>query len=364
MQIVVNILVAIVMAYVSFTNYLATEISHWLGTTPDTYLTTEYPAETAPELTPLSSDTRLIPDILLRSSAYQQAALGSLGTVRGATTVNPLEALVNIFCTFTTRDHIRTTTGTGFFVSDDGVILTNAHVAQYLLLANADQSGNAECTIRTGNPAITRYQADLLYLPPAWITKNANLINVAVPMGTGERDYALLYITASATSAPLPAHFPALGIDTEPLPLRSIGSPVVAAGYPAANLRTEGPNTVLVPQRAGTQISELYTFGSNLADVFSIRGTAVGAEGASGGPVVNASGEVIGLIVTRGDDATDGPGSLRAITLSHIDRTITQETGFSLRQNIGGNLPFRAEVFRTTMTPFLLTLLEREQQRQ
>jgi hypothetical protein len=64
------------------------------------------------------------------------------------------------------------------------------------------------------------------------------------------------------------------------------------------------------------------------------------------------------MIVTRGDDALDGPGSLRAITLSHIERTITQETGFTLTENLGGNLAYRSEIFSTTMSPFLVTILE------
>ena len=34
--------------------------------------------------------------------------------------------------------------------------------------------------------------------------------------------------------------------------------------------------------------------------------------------VYNANGEVIGIIVTRGDDSVDGAGSLRAISISHV----------------------------------------------
>lgn len=358
MQFLLDILVVIVMAYVGATNQLAQYIAAWLGE-PSVILTTE----TTTSMQPLTSQNPAIPDILLRSPAYQQASL--LGTNQGnlaSETTDPLNAIVNIFCTFTTENYIRTTTGTGFFVSFDGVILTNAHVAQYLLLSSATNNSEAECAIRIGDPAVARYRAELLYIPPAWITSNAALIDATTPMGTGERDYALLYITSTISGEPLPARFPALSINTEALPVRSIGATVHAAGYPARALRTEGPSAQLTPTKATTQISELYTFGSNLADVFSIRGTPVGAEGASGGPVVNDSGATIGLIVTRGNDATDGPGSLRAITVSHIDRTITQETGFSLRQNIGGNVPYRAEIFRLTMTPFLRAILERERQ--
>ena len=102
------------------------------------------------------------------------------------------------------------------------------------------------------------------------------------------------------------------------------------------------------------------TFGSNYADIFSIAGSNVGEQGSSGGPIVNTAGEAIGLISTKGDDVLFGTGSLRAITLSYIDRTIQEETGYTLQQNLGGNLPFRAKVFKDALVPFLRGMLERE----
>ncbi|MEN9922050.1 MAG: hypothetical protein RL097_326, partial [Candidatus Parcubacteria bacterium] len=126
----------------------------------------------------------------------------------------------------------------------------------------------------------------------------------------------------------------------------------------ATNLLLLGPSADLIPQQATTTITELYTFGSNFADVLSIQGSVVGAEGASGGPVLDQNGDVIGVIVTRGDDTIDGTGSLRAITLAHIERTLLQETGFSLAQNLSGNLSYRADIFAKTMAPFLLTILQ------
>ena len=178
------------------------------------------------------------------------------------------------------------------------------------------------------------------------------------PMGTGERDYALLYVSSTVDDSPLPAVFPALGFDTRLLPLSTRDNAVLAAGYPAEPLLRNGASADLIPRQASTTVSELYTFGSNYADVFSIRGSEVGAEGSSGGPVLNEDGNVIGMIVTRGDDTVDGPGSLRAITLSHIERTILEETNFDLTQNLSGNLKYRSEVFADTMTPFLLTILQ------
>jgi hypothetical protein len=123
----------------------------------------------------------------------------------------------------------------------------------------------------------------------------------------------------------------------------------------------QGSSVDLIPQSASTSISELYTFGSDRADVFSIRGSVVGAEGASGGPVLNDQGEVIGMISTRGDDSADGAGSLRAITLSHIHRTILEETGLGLEDSLGGNLALRSQIFEETLTPFLVRILENAQ---
>ncbi|MCU0678516.1 MAG: hypothetical protein MUF19_02960 [Candidatus Pacebacteria bacterium] len=66
------------------------------------------------------------------------------------------------------------------------------------------------------------------------------------------------------------------------------------------------------------------------------------------------------MITTRGNDAVDGVGSLRAISIDHINRTITEETNASLTQHLSGDIETRASVFATTMTPFLTDLLTDE----
>ncbi|MEZ4194847.1 MAG: serine protease [Candidatus Paceibacterota bacterium] len=351
--------------YLAFTNYLADNIIAFFDQYqhPTQFANT---VEPEPEKSkgllsalPTFFDNETIPDILLKSAEYQKAAVIA-SDVNSVYVEEPIDALVNIFCTFTTNNSIRTTTGTGFFVHSDGVIMTNAHVAQYLLLETTDLLGEADCLIRQGNPAVAEYRAELLYIPPAWVQKNASVIDAEIPTGTGERDYALLYVSESISNTPLPARFPALELDTELLPHSTKDMRVTAAGYPATDLIKNGSGTSLIPRQAETSISELYTFTSNYADVFSIRGSAVGAEGSSGGPIVNQDGKVIGMIATRGNDSVDGVGSLRAISVSHIHRTILEETGFSLSRNISGNLPYRSQVFRQTLSPFLITLLETE----
>lgn len=361
MHFVTDVFVAIIISYLSFTNTMADGLISLFPGSEKTSESSEY-ATSSKEAEPLSIlPSRIgfsIPDILLRSAEYQAAAVGETFFRQQGITTDPLEAIVNVFCTFVADDLIRTTTGTGFFIDSEGVIMTNAHVAQFLLFETTTEGGKTDCVIRSGNPATPQYYTKLLYIPPAWVQQNAKVMNDAVPMGTGERDYALLYVHSRIDNEPLPAVFPALGFDTNLLPITTRGTTATAAGYPAQDLIRNGPATDLIPQKATTKISELYTFGSNYADVISITGSQVGAEGSSGGPVLNQQGEVIGIIVTRGDDTVDGPGSLRAITLSHVERTLQQETGFSLTQNLSGNLSYRADVFGRTLSPFLLTILQ------
>lgn len=357
MDFILQIVTVVLGAYLAFTNALAENI---LRVLPHTGV-----QESSEEITPtdgtlveLGTKSALsLPEVLIRNATYQKAALVESMDPNVAP-ASALEALVNIYCTYKTDKYIKTTTGTGFFIDTDGVILTNAHVAQFLLLEGI--VGNTECTIRTGNPAKALYNADLLYISPAWVAEHAVLINDASPKGTGERDYALLYVTSGINGAPMPQDFPALAFNTELLKTNITETEVFATGYPAESMLENGARSPLIPKQATTTIAELMTFGSNLVDVFTIRGTSIGEHGSSGGPVVDANGNVIGIISTKGDDKKYGKGSLRAISLAYINRTIEEETTFSLRQNVGGNLPFKAKAFKDTLVPFLQGILREE----
>ncbi|MDA8596796.1 serine protease [Candidatus Pacebacteria bacterium] len=367
MQILTDALIAILALYVALTGAMADGIAavlpEQLSHAPTRERVTDPPTiDDTQSLAVLNSeyrDSETIPDILRQNAYSQQASvIGSLGNTRApAEDVN--DALVNIYCTYTTDTEIRTTTGSGFFIDSDGVIMTNAHVAQFLLLEQVSETGSTECTIRSGDPAEAKYVAELLYISPAWIQKHAHLIDAARPRGTGERDYALLYVTAGVDKAPMPAHFPYLAVETDLLRQRALGDTVTVAGYPAGSLATDGGGTPLSPQSDSAAITQMYTFGSNYADIFTIDASTVGEYGVSGGPVLNRDGAVIGLVTTKGGPE-DNPGSLRALTLSYVDRTMIEESTFDLAATSNGQLAFRARLFTETIIPFLARVLEAE----
>ncbi len=381
-EILTHAITSVLIGYLSFTNTLAGHIENFLPVPEKIIVTTSHKPSGEQKIEDPSLNTfekiaistnilkSSVSNILLEHGEYQKAA--TIASSWDETPYVPAEglslnenienALVNIYCQYKTNEYIRTTTGTGFFINKKGVILTNAHVAQFLLLEDSkNASGEVSCMIRSGNPATPKYHAKLLYISPTWIYENANLISSEAPRGTGERDYALLYVSAAIDTTPLPAQFPTITVGTDLLPRNITGSPIMTAGYPAEALLRGGADTKLFPIVASTTLGELYTFGSNYADIFSVSESAVGEQGASGGPiVVPETQNVIGLIVTKGDEPTEGERSLRALTLSYIDRTIIEETGFSLIQNMQGDVAYRGSIFKSAMVPFLAGILEEE----
>lgn len=366
-------LIAAVVSYLSITNAWGERIDAFFTDTPTSEtasLEGNRSSETLGIAYEASSKNAASSDVLRRDKNFQRAALiasketeydyASPDTLETAELLR--ESLVNIYCQYKTDTYIRTTTGTGFFINPKGVILTNAHVAQFLLLEDSTQApGEVDCIIRSGDPASPRYKAELLYISPTWIFENASLITEAHPRGTGERDYALLYVSASLDQVPLPSQFPALSVDVNLLPRSTEGATIVTGGYPAGALLRGGADAKLTPVVAESTIGSLYTFGSNYADLFAVAESPVGEEGASGGPIVAAeSGKTIGLIVTRGDESSEGARSLRALTLSYLDRVIREETGFSLAQNMQGDVALRGSVFKQAITPFLAETLADE----
>ena len=267
-------------------------------------------------------------------------------------------ALVSIQCNLTSKNLEESTSGSGIIIDPRGVILTNAHVAQLLLLEDTpEQDLSTTCVVKTGNPAKPLYQARLLYISPLWVHEHADLITNPDPTGTGARDYALLYISA-AHEGLLPSEFPYIPLSVTALGNEHRDAAVFVAGYPVQTIEDEA--TTDYPVVEERMIQGLYGYTSYQVDLISVESIGDGGRGASGGPVVSEDGHVIGIIATRGTVRPDGSQTLRALTSYYINKTMLEETGFSVNDNLTGSLPFRANSFRDVLTPFLSDTLKNE----
>jgi hypothetical protein len=261
-------------------------------------------------------------------------------------------ALVNILCMPRGGGSLAPISGSGVIIDPRGVILTNAHVAQYVLLSE-DADINLSCQIRTGAPASAAWTANVLYIPPVWVSAHVSEINTAHPTGTGAHDYALLLINASISGSNLPAAFPYLPFDTREA-VGFLGDQVLGASYPAEFLGGIAAENDLSPVSSVGPISQLLTLGTDTVDVISLGGVIEAQSGSSGGPVVNQWGRLVGIIATTSDAPTTAGRDLRAITMSYITRDIQIQTGSDLATFLSGDLSAKEDAFNTDTAPGLL----------
>lgn len=245
------------------------------------------------------------------------------------------DALVNIICV-SKGDVTRSISGSGVVISSDGLILTNAHVAQLFLLTDYKKSNSVVCVIRNGNPARTAYYAELTYISSPWISKNAASLTLKDPKGTGENDFALLAITTSATTANLPTTFPFVSLSSE-IPYDK--EPVAFGSYGAQTLSTKQIKDFLYPTLVFGTVQDRFTFTQNDVDVLSLGGSAVAQEGSSGGGVVNADGKLVGILSTSSVEGDLVKRDLHAITLGHIRRSFLNDTGMDFDAYISRSSP-------------------------
>lgn len=264
-----------------------------------------------------------------------------------STTIDPTLASVRIRCLQTTDKYKRLASGTGFLINSQGVIMTNAHVAQFLLLKNTEALGKTDCQATIGTDDGTAYSLGLLYISPSWLLKHASLIDSVTPKGTGENDFALAYITGQKNGGAITSLFPFIPPATSPLSKTIKGKEVIIVGYPRLEDKST-PQTI-----ATTTITDIYTFGSGYADIFSLASSTLGHQGASGGPVIDEFGRAIGILTTKDPGTT----ILNAITMAHVDRGLKSEIDFDLASYLQGNLDYKAEVFNKTVSPILQQIL-------
>ncbi len=230
-----------------------------------------------------------------------------------------INSLVNIICLAPRGSGLSSISGSGVIIDPKGIVITNAHVAQYLLLQNR----GVICSVRTGRPASKRYGTEIVYISPSWVTANAAAITATNPVGTGQFDYALLAITDTADGSSLPPSFPFVQLATsEP----SLGSAVLIGSYGAQFLDAKAILSELYSTLVTGSIQDVYTFGTNTVDILALGGSAAAQEGSSGGGVVDESGKLVGVLTTSTIEGDVSTRSLDAISATYIRRAYRAET--------------------------------------
>jgi S1-C subfamily serine protease len=266
------------------------------------------------------------------------------------------QATVNILCT-TKNSSLSPTSGTGIIINQNGLILTNAHVAQFFLLRNLYQKDFIECVIRTGSPAYPRYHAELVYISPIWVENNKTEIKLENPIGTGEKDYAFLRITDAIDGSNLPI-FPFIPVNSREI--INLNEPVVLVSYPAGFLGGQSIIQNLYIASAITNIQNIFTFTKDFVDVVAVGGTVISQKGASGGAVVDKNSTLIGIISTASDGTTTSSRDLNAITLAYINRSLQGEINATLQSFLSQDLASFAKTFQETTTVNLTKILTDE----
>jgi hypothetical protein len=267
-----------------------------------------------------------------------------------ATTTPTANATVNLFCRLKSGNTMFTATGSGVFISERGVILTNAHVAQYFLFTTGKGRVRGSCDVRTGSPATTAYTAELLYLPPTWITANAEALKKKERKGSGEGDFALLYVTGPTKGNTLPERFPYV----QPSFLSPVqGDTVTIAGYPTYGQKVKDIQKELKLVTTTSSITNVRAFSpsGSIPEVITIASSTAASAGISGGPVVRTDNTLAGIVVAKSDT------ELRAITPFHMNSYVVKETGTTLTGMLLGDLAARAATNRALITPKQVILL-------
>ena len=249
------------------------------------------------------------------------------------------KVLVNIICTEKKGNYVTANTGSGVIISENGVVITNAHVAQYFLLDK--ESDSFSCALYQENIPTYGYMAKLLYISPDWIKENPEVIKSKNPRGTGENDYALLYITKNtnpALSKPKSFNFAKANTVYD----AKIGDKIDVAGFPGSPSSVGDLTHAVGLKKDSVEIQDIFTFGNNKIDVVSTEVTPVAARGASGGGLFKES-DLIALIVTTTGDKNNA--YINAITTNYINRDLKKDFGISLVELISRDLDIESENF-------------------
>lgn len=311
------------------------------------------PKKAVEKKTPEKSENTASDKLIYRIEDPYPFAPKSIDTIN----IEARQSLVNILCQ-TSAGSLNPISGSGVIIDSKGIILTNAHVAQYILLSSRLELG-LSCEIRAGSPARSKWRAAVMYLPEAWVREHAKDIRSPKPMGTGEYDFALLAITGNIDGSAATGPFPALPYDAREA-IGFVGDRVVTAAYPAEFAGGIVTQNDLYAASAVSNIVELFTFTDRPIDLLSLGSVILAQSGSSGGAVVNEWGRLIGIITTTSTGATTGERDMRAITLSYVDRALQAQAAKSLSSMLEGDPISKAIAFMTSDAPAMTQLIINE----
>ncbi len=248
------------------------------------------------------------------------------------------EVSVNIICLQTTGSFVTASTGSGVIISPNGVVVTNAHVAQLILLEKV--GFDIECSVYRASNKDKGYSAEIVFLPPEWVIENPDTLKNPNPMGTGEHDYALILIYENNIRNL--NVFPYAGVNLD-VNLYDIDLPILISGFPGGPLNVHSLRSAGVFRTDNSKITDLFTFSSREPTVFSTERTIVAERGASGGGIFNG-GSLVGITVTIAQQ--DGGYRINALTTSYINSAIFSSMGMNLLQILGSDPRLLVQRFR------------------
>lgn len=312
-----------------------------------------------PDVAPIPPPKKVEPDPIVSKPAATPVVPDTGIPPLSSDTINERAraALVNIYCVAEPGLGLPSIIGSGMIIDPRGIIVTNAHIAEHLLLKDYKIPNAVTCYVRNGSPARTMYKAALMYIAPGWIEKNAsNIASGDRRSGYGEEDYAFLLISETATETPLPQSFPYIPIEYREAAVAT-GETLFSLGYPAELLPESSKVNSLYPVTAFTTVEILITFTENVLDVLYLGGNAVSQAGSSGGGVLTLSGNLVGLIATVSDGATTADRDFQAITLPYISRDLKKHAGYTLSDLLNQNPDSAVQDFNTHIAPALTAKL-------
>ncbi len=309
--------------------------------------------------TPDTSSQNIFSSSSSTSSIFKPAVIPSSVPVDVSLfNVEARPAVVNILCTAKSATGLSPITGSGVIIDPRGIVVTNAHIAEFLLIKDFIQPNFVSCVVRTNNFYHTEYYAELVYISPMWVLNNKDLLKQQNPQGTGENDFAFLRITGSVDATSLPTAFSYIAPNVREDIIQD--EPVLLVSYPAGFLGGDIIFHGVDETSAVTTVQKLYTFSTNTIDLISVAGTVVGQKGSSGGAVIDKNDTLIGVISTESEAKTTSQRDLRAITLGHINRSLIDHEHNSLSAFLSQDLAVYARNFQTMVAPGLSQIIENE----